>query len=108
KRLTNDNAYLSSAQVAGEAKKLFFSSNRSSGVFHVWALDLAGGDLKQITSGEGETFGSVTADGKSVFYGSVKGPGVWRMSADGGNPVQVVSRSGVGSPAVSPDGRYLA
>ena len=77
-------------------------------MIHVWALDLQNGDLRQVTSGNGEVLGSATADGKILFYSSVGSPGIWRISADGGTPTQVSSRPGLGSPSVSPDGQWLA
>jgi serine/threonine protein kinase len=108
KRLTNDNSIVLAAQLAAEGKKLYFTSNRTTGVLHVWLLDIPSGEFRQITSGVGEVLGSVTPDGKTIFYEAVSGPGIWKMPAEGGAPVQIVSKSGVGSPSVSPDGQYLA
>jgi serine/threonine protein kinase/Tol biopolymer transport system component len=108
KRLTNDNAFAMFAQVVAGGKKLYFSSNRVTGVMHIWAIDIPSGDLSQITSGPGEVFSSATADGKTIFYVPAGGQGVFRIPAEGGTPVQVISKTGVGSPSVSPDGQYLA
>ncbi|MDQ2947283.1 MAG: protein kinase [Acidobacteriota bacterium] len=108
KRLTNDSAFALSPQLSADGKKLFFASNRNSGVFHVWTKDLATGGFRQITSGEGEVLVSVTPDGTSVYYSAVSGAtGVWRMSVDGGAPQQVTQRR-TGAADLSPDGRSLA
>ena len=108
RRLTSDNAFVLAPQLDAGGKRLFFSSNRSSGVFHVWMMDLAGGELRQVTSGEGEALGSVSSDGKTIYYNrAVASGGIWKAPVDGGEPVQVTARH-AGSPAVSPDSRSLA
>ena len=107
KRLTSDNALALTLRLSGDGKRLFFSSNRVTGVFHVWMLDLQTKDLRQVTSGNGEMFSSVAADGKAVFYGVAAGVGVWKAPVDGGAAVQITPRR-YGSPDISPDGRFLA
>ena len=108
KRLTTDNAFAVGPIVTADGKKVIFSSTRVSGVVHGWSLDIDSADLRQLTSGNGEVINSITPDGKWIFYTTVGGPEIWKMSADGGTPVKVSERTGVGGPSVSPDGQYLA
>jgi len=108
KRLTNDNAVAINPSLADNGRKIFFTSTRVSGMPHVWELDVAGGDLRQITTGSGEGVIAVTADGKEVLYGTTGGDGVWKMPADGGTPVHVITSPTVASVAISPDGQNLA
>lgn len=83
-----------------------FDGNRV--VNHVYLIPLAGGDIKQLTSGEG----SVSAprwspDGKKIAY--VTGSQVWMMEADGGDKEQVTKIStGAAGPVWSPDGKWIA
>jgi Tol biopolymer transport system component len=108
KRVTNDSAFALTPQITADGKKLFFASNRTSGVFHVWSLDLATGEYRQVTSGEGEMVNAVTPDGKSVYYSAASGAtGIWRISADGGAPQQWTTLR-VGAVSASPDGQSLA
>ena len=108
KRLTNDSAVAARPQLTADGKQLFFSSNRTTGIFHVWMLDIPTATLRQVTTGDGEALGSVTTDGQTVFHISALGkPGIFKTSVNGGGSTQVTARL-TGSPSVSPDGRQLA
>jgi serine/threonine protein kinase/Tol biopolymer transport system component len=109
KRLTSDNAFAMNPQLTRDGQRLFFSSNRATGVFHVWMLDIAAATFRQITTGDGEVLGSVTADGQTVFHVSAGGkPGIFKTSVNGGGGAIQVTARRTGTPSVSPDGRQLA
>ena len=76
----------------------------------VWRLNVATGELKQLTFGRGEEFPSCTPDGKWVVYRGLLATDsvghILRVSIDGGAPVEL-AHGGVVSPLVSPDGTLV-
>jgi eukaryotic-like serine/threonine-protein kinase len=77
---------------------------------NLWRLNLATGELKQLTFGRDEEKGSCTPDGKLVVYnssGDDRGGHIFKIPIDGGTPVELASGTQF-SPLVSPDGRLLA
>jgi eukaryotic-like serine/threonine-protein kinase len=98
-----------------DGTRLLASSPAPSGnKLALWVLSAFGGNPRQL-SDEGWS-ASVSPDGsqitflKSVTYGET-GAELWLMEADGGNQRKIVSSSGqevFGSPAWSPDGRWVA
>ncbi len=86
---------------------------------HAWVLPARpGARPRQVTSGEFDVKGlSWAADGVSLLYGADPGvdadvhprPSIWAVPAAGGEPHEVVVLAGyAGSPACSPDGRWIA
>ncbi len=78
---------------------------------NVWRLNLATGELKQLTSGVDVERGSCTPDGKWVVY---NGPQpndalghIFKIPIDGGKPIEL-ARGTQFSPPVSPDGKMIA
>src|SRR5436190_12013240 len=41
---------------SADGRYMFFSSDRITGSPHIWRMDAAGGNLKQLTNGTGENF----------------------------------------------------
>jgi TolB protein len=73
-------------------------------------MDLDGSNQKQLTNGNIGTFHpSVTPDSKWVIFTAenTDGPRLWKVSIDGGDPVQLMNRF-TNSPEVSPDGKWIA
>jgi eukaryotic-like serine/threonine-protein kinase len=106
---------------------IVFSSNRLDGsadgkmIFQLWTMRVwindqgqeIAGDLKQITSSEGDKRQPAwSPDGKQIAYVSPgkMGNEIWVMNADGsGDPVAITSLKGDESePAWSPDGKWIA
>jgi Tol biopolymer transport system component len=54
--------------VSPDGRYILFTSDRVSGVPHIWRMDSNGGNLKQLTNGAGEGLQQVTPDGRSVVY----------------------------------------
>jgi Tol biopolymer transport system component len=83
-----------------------FDGNRV--VTQIYTMPLAGGDLKQLTSGEtSSTQPRWSPDGKKIAY--TTGGQVWVMDADGDDKEQVTKIStGATAPVWSPDGKWIA
>ena len=76
---------------------------------HLWRLNSATGELKQLTSGKWESGAACTPDGKWVLYSAIAADGldrVYKISIDGGTPVEMASRTDA-RPVVSPDGALI-
>ncbi|MEW6210816.1 MAG: protein kinase [Acidobacteriota bacterium] len=98
--------------VSPDGRYIVFCSNRGGDetVFHVWRIDIDGGNPKQLTSGESEFFPVVSADSKWVFFnhlGAGEKPTLWKVSIDGGEEKPLTDFVAV-FPVVSPDGKYIA
>jgi Tol biopolymer transport system component len=93
----------------GDDRQLVFASYRA-GTPHIWRSDLDGGNVRQLTNGEGEWVPSCSPDGSWLTYSSLGSPdpkrrGVWRMPIDGGTPVRIWDRNGWSG--ISPDGKSV-
>jgi eukaryotic-like serine/threonine-protein kinase len=78
---------------------------------NLWRLNMATGELKQLTFGNDDEKGSCTPDGKWVVYNG-NSPNdsvghIFKMPVDGGPPVELASGTQF-SPPVSPDGTLIA
>ncbi len=78
---------------------------------NLWRLNVASGELKQLTFGNDVEKGSCTPDGRWVVYTEEQesdGVGhIFKISIDGGTPAEL-ARGTKFSPPVSPDGRLIA
>jgi Tol biopolymer transport system component len=73
-------------------------------------MDLDGSNQKQLTNGNvGQSHPSVTPDSRWVIYPHFVGGNdyLWKVSIDGGDATQLMNRD-TNSPAVSPDGKWIA
>ncbi|MGH9838337.1 MAG: protein kinase domain-containing protein [Blastocatellia bacterium] len=94
--------------VAPDGRYVVFVSNRT-GNSNIYRYDMRTGEQKQLTSGTGEEFPAVSADGKWVIYtatGSIKFT-LWKVSIEGGAPIRLTDQLSQW-PAVSPDGARIA
>ena len=78
---------------------------------NLWRLNVATGELKQLTFGKDVEKGSCTPDGRWVVYTEQQasdGVGhIFKISIDGGTPAEL-ARGTKFSPPVSPDGKLIA
>jgi Tol biopolymer transport system component len=106
RQLTTDPEHDSTPTVSPDGRTVAFISNRIHHTPHVWRVDLDGGNARQLTHQRSEGTPSFTPDGKWVVY-AVAGEGLWKVPADGGQPVQIVSGD-LHTPSISPDGQWIA
>lgn len=106
RRLADPQVSPDGRQVAFVIGDVNFDGNRV--VNHIYLLPLAGGDIKQLTSGEGSASAPRwSPDGKKIAY--VTGSQVWVMAVDGDDKEQVTKVStGAAGPVWSPDGKWIA
>jgi Tol biopolymer transport system component len=108
KQLTVGARVTNGLAVTPDGHHIIFSSD-ATGQFHLWRVDTDGGNLRQLTDGNGEFFPHCTPDGRWVVYQSEPSidPRVWKVLTEGGQPVQLTTTRAA-KPAVSPDGRMIA
>jgi Tol biopolymer transport system component len=73
-------------------------------------MDLNGGALQQLSKGKGDSWPTLSPDGRWVVYTSwVNGqPALWKAPVDGaGEPIQL-SQKALTLGVISPDGRWIA
>jgi Tol biopolymer transport system component len=81
------------------------------GVQHIGRSDIDGGNQRQVSNRPTGTydFPACSPDGKWILYAINLGrQNLWKVSVDGGEPVQITDADFVRSPAVSPDGKLIA
>jgi len=84
-----------------------FQSPGGDGIFHLWKINLDGGGLTQLTSGE-DYDARISPDGEWVVYTS-RGDRqtLWRVPIEGGSAAQLYAQN-LTKPAISPDGKLIA
>src|SRR6185295_3139935 len=114
RRLLSDPFWDGDPAVSPDGKYIVFSSNRPNrgSVPYLWRIDIDGGNLTQLTSGE-DTVPDISPDGRWVIYSSwdpgpkgVTGQGLWNLSIDGSSPVQLTDYNSQ-APQFSPDGNWI-
>jgi len=96
-------------RACGPGDEVIVSRILESSEANLWRLNLATGELKQLTFGKDEETSSCTPDGKWVVYQGVDDNlrHINKVPIDGGTPVEL-AKGRVFSPSVSPDGAYVA
>lgn len=92
--------------VALDGRYLVFMSNRT-GTFQAWRTNLDGTNQTQLTDGAAKDYSAVSPDGKWVLYNTADDWHLWKVSIDGGEPVQLAPYVAL-RPSVSPDGKMIA
>ncbi len=92
-------------EVSSDNRYIVFDSDRT-GNFHIWRMDADGGNPTQLTNGTGEKFPDLSPDGKWVIYTAFQDWTLWKVSIEGGAPVQI-AKSYARQSAISPDGRWI-
>ena len=91
--------------------RLLFARNSGKEI-NLFVMDETGGNEKQLTAGGGFNQSAVaTGDGRQIVFISNRTgvPSVWRMNADGGNPVQLTKPENAmdSQPQIAKDGRHV-
>ena len=109
KQLTADTGFNLPSTVTPDGRYIVFATLRNEQL-NIWRMDLDGGNQKQLTNGNIGTYHpSVTPDSQWLIYTveTTGGPYLWKVSIDGGDPVRLMNIF-TNSPAVSPDGKWIA
>ncbi|MFN2453127.1 MAG: protein kinase [Pyrinomonadaceae bacterium] len=95
-------------EVSPDGRYIVFLSDRT-GVPHLWRMNIDGSDQRQLAnSAGGEQGARFSPDGRWLVYRTALGRWtVWKMPADGGEPVQLTDKFSR-SPTISPDGKLVA
>lgn len=89
--------------------RLVFVSHLS-GKRDLWSVNADGSGLKQLTDrSHTDTYPAVTSDGRYVVFESSydRTNSIWRIDADGRNPVQLTHGRYDAEPVCSPDGKWV-
>ena len=108
RQLTSPGFFDTKPTATSDGRYIVFQSNRS-GSNEVWRAQNDASDLRQLTTGGGNTAPHSTPDGKWVVYISTRDGRsfVWRIPIEGGEPVRVTDRDS-SDPRVSNDGTLIA
>jgi len=110
-RLLENDELAFNPKACGSKDIVVVSRVSESNTPNLWRLNVASGELKQLTFGRNEEESSCTPDGKWLVYSGPQATDnmtrIFKISIDGGTPVEL-ARGVVFDPAVSPDGTLVA
>jgi len=93
--------------VSADGRYIVFMSDRT-GAFHIWRMDIDGGNLKQLTDNHDEEVPNISPDSQWVAYEMYLNKStIWKVGINGGQPTQITDK-GSENPVFSPDGRQIA
>src|SRR5260370_19330086 len=90
-----------------DGRLIVFASNRG-GSLNIWRMASDGGDARQLTFSDANSYPTFSPDGHWVLYDTQsEGPTtIWKVPVEGGTPSQLIDHARM--PAVSPDTQFLA
>ncbi len=110
-QITRGTGLMGWPQVSPDGKTVALVSE-ASGHMDLWAMDVDGSNLRQLTFGAAQDFGqSWSPDGRQLAFASESEGNlqVWVVDADGHNPRQLTQLGTTNyAPSWSPDGRWIA
>jgi TolB protein len=110
KRLTDGTQSSYFHAWAPDSRSIAFTRGKASRA-DIYAVSMEGGRESRLTTDTLNDGPDYAADGKYIYFDSVRSGRlqIWRMNADGSDPVQLTSdMSANSSPHVSPDGKSIA
>src|SRR4030095_3647707 len=72
------------------------------GAFEIWRMNPDGSNQIQLTKGRPKFNPSLSGDGKWVLYNTTDDWHIWKVSIEGGEPIEVAGYVAI-RPAMSPD-----
>jgi serine/threonine protein kinase/Tol biopolymer transport system component len=108
-RLLENDYWTDEPAACGPDETVIVPIMKEDNAMHLWRLNSATGEVKQLTSGKWESGASCTPDGKWVLYSGIAADGldhVYKIPIDGGTPVEMASRTDA-RPVASPDGTEI-
>jgi serine/threonine protein kinase/Tol biopolymer transport system component len=108
KQLTTDPHRDSAPDVSPDGRYIAFASNRAN-TENIWIMNADGSNQRRLTTHLIERNPVFSGDSKWVYFvGWQTGKqSIWKINIDGGEPIQVTPDL-CNSPAISPDGKWLA
>jgi serine/threonine protein kinase/Tol biopolymer transport system component len=107
KQLTADAGENVLASVSPDGRYIVFMSDRT-GAFHIWRMDIDGGNLKQLTDHHDEEGPNISPDSQWVAYETYLNKStLWKVGIDGDQPTQITDKYS-NNPVFSPDGKQIA
>jgi len=98
-----ENRWMDEPRWSPDGKMLLVTAHGPNGS-EIFTVPAAGGKSTRVLSDASD--GAWSHDGKSIYYSSWRGGGIWKADADGTNARQIVRRGG-GNPRESVDGKYI-
>lgn len=93
--------------VSADGHYIVFMSDRT-GAFHIWRMDIDGGNLKQLTDHHDEEVPDISPDSQWVAYEMYLNKStIWKVGINGGQPTQITDKYS-DNPVFSPDGKQIA
>jgi TolB protein len=93
--------------VSADGRYVVFMSDRT-GTFHIWRMDIDGGNLKQLTDHQDEEVPNISPDSHWVAYEMYLNKStIWKVGINGGQPTQITDKASE-NPVFSPDGKWIA
>lgn len=105
RQLTVDPSLDITPRVTPDNRYIVFVSNRT-GVFQLWRMNLDGSNQIQLTKGGPKNHHTISADSKWVLYNTTDDWHLWKVSIDGGEPVEVAGYVAT-LPSISPDQKTI-
>lgn len=107
KQLTANAGENVRASVSADGRYVVFMSDRT-GAFHIWRMDIDGGNLKQLTDHHDEEVPDISPDSQWVAYEMYLNKStLWKVGIDGGQPTEITDKYS-NNPVFSPDGKQIA
>jgi len=110
--LLESKPWVADVAACGAADMVMLTILSEDNQVQLWRLNVATGELKQLTFGKFERSSSCTPDGKwaayQAFVAADSVARIFKVSTDGGAPVELARGTISSGPAVSPDGTLLA
>lgn len=110
KQIIPENRTNTNFSFSADGRKLVFSSNRS-GAWEIWTANGDGSDIRQLTSGGGNSQPHISPDGNSIVYRSTRGAegagALRRVPSAGGEP-NLLTETDASWARFSPDGKFVA
>jgi serine/threonine protein kinase len=109
RQLESQALYAGRPSFAEKAGIVFTALDQKELVNHVWRVDPDGGGMRQLTTGKGETFLSLSDDGRTVLFQKWDDPAsLWSLDPSTGGEPKLLAPDSVDAHAqVSPDGRLV-